>query len=306
MPDFRRGVAAMEKAQESNRGGGNTFVPNLSWKNDREEKYIAFLNPAEDIPTVDLHEWIKVGQRDNGKDIFEWFLSRKDAAIGENYDDIEDRLGQKARVRCIGVAVELEPKFSMVNGRKRPTGFEVKTETFDRKTEGGGTQEVIAPVIGFVMQSPLNFYGWVGTFSESEAPIEDTPLKVVRRGKDQNTAYDFTPYIDQEIDYTNLIEGIENVGYFADLVEQAEGDTAKDVALSIGALALDKRLNELADSERYTRLVSNVTELENKFGGKPNRPSPRTNGSEPVEAAPAASGDKFSKLRKAVAERETV
>jgi hypothetical protein len=309
MPNFRRGVAAMNQAQESsNKGGGGqfTFVPNIGWKNDREEKYIAFLNPAEEIPTVDLHEWIPVGTRENGSEIFEWFLSRRDAAIGESYDDIEDRLGRKARVRSIGVAVELEPTFSMVNGRKRPTGFQVKTETFDRKVEGGGTEEVVAPVIGFVIQSPLNFYGWVGTFSESEAPIEETPLKVVRRGKDQNTAYDFTPYLDQPVDYTNLIEHIENVRYFADLVEQVQGEDAKEVALSLGALALDKRLDELADKERYDTLVAPITEIPDKFGkNQPRQNAPR-NGSapEPVSAAPVGEGKGLAKLRKAVAERQ--
>lgn len=302
MPNFRRGVAAMNQAQESsNKGGQGTFVPNIGWKSDREERYIAFLNPAEQIPTVDLHEWIPVGVRENGTEIFEWFLSRKDAAIGENYDDIEDRLDHKARVRSIGVAVELEPTITMVNGRKRPTGFQVKTETFDRKVEGGGTEEVVAPVIGFVIQSPLNFYGWVGTFSESEAPIEETPLKIVRRGKDQNTAYDFTPYLDQPVDYTNLIEYIENVRYFADLVEKAEGEDAREIALSIGALALDKRLDELADKERYDRLVGPITEIADKFGKKTNpRPSPRPeNGAGPTEPR----NDKFSKLREAVAAR---
>lgn len=304
MPNFRRGVAAMNAASESSGNGSLPFVPNIGWREDREEKYILFLNPAEEIPTLDLHEWIEVGRRENGKPIYEWFISRKDAAIGESYDDIEDRLERKARIRSVAVAVELEPTLTMVNGRKRPTGFEVKTTSFERKTDGG-TEEAHAPVIGFVIQSPLNFYGWVGTFSESEAPIEETPIKVVRRGKDQNTAYDFTPYIDQQVDFTNLIQYLDGVSYLADVIDQVNVDgDPKDAAAQIGQLMLDKRLDELADGERYQELVAPIQELDSKFGKPPAksnpRPSPRPqdNGTGPVERS-----DKFSKLREAVAAR---
>lgn len=329
MPNFRRGASAITAAQESNKnsgGGFAPFAPNLIWKSDREEKYVVFLNTAEDLPTVDLHEWIITGHTKNGKPIYDSFISRKDAAIGDTYDDIEDRLGQKPRSRTIGVAVELEPTFAEVKGRdgkarQRPNGFQVKTGTYERKTEEG-TEEVTYPEVGFVIQSPLNFYGWIGSFSESTAPIEDTPLHILRRGKDANTAYDFTPYIDQPIDYTGLIEHIEGLSYLRDEMEELVGDLENlepnEAALHIGNVMLEKRLDELADGDRYERLVSPIEEIENKWGNntpakntsrpaRPERPSPRvTNGrGESVtatavveEAAPRSS--KFAKLRQQV------
>lgn len=315
MPDFRRGSAAISAAQESNKGSGfKPFCPNIAWTKDREEKYVIFLNPADEIPTVDLHEWIVVGHTKGGKPLYEQFLSRKDPAIGESTDDIEDRLGQKAKSRTIGVAVELEPTFSTVKGRQRPTGFKVKTDTYERKLEGGGTQEVTYPVLGVVVQSPLNFYGWLGSFNEGTANIEETPLHVLRRGKDTNTAYDFTPYIDQPVDFAPLVEHIMGIGYLQDsegLEDALKGLSEAEAAVHIGSVMLEKRLNELADEERYAELVAPIEELENKWGAntppasrptRPSRPSPRpasTNGDTGEAPAPAR-GSKFAKLREEV------
>lgn len=319
MPDFRRGTGAITQAQESNKKGGSftPFAPTIIWPQHQDEKYIVFLNPAEEIPTVEYHEWIVTGTRANGKPNYESFLSRKDPAIGESADDIEDRLGQKARLRTIAVAVELEPTFELVKGRQRPTGFRVKTDTYDRKTDDG-TVEVTYPVVGLVVQSPLNFFGWVGSFNETTAPIEETPLHVVRRGKDKNTAYDFTPYIDQTVDFTPLVEHVSGINYLRDEIEGVVTaiealDTAEEAAQYIGGLILEKRLDELADPDRYERLIGPIEQLENKWGQaskpatkvdrpvRPTRPSPRAAASEPAETAvaPATRESKFARLRAA-------
>lgn len=313
MPDFRRGMKAMAESQDSQKRQGNNpfpaFCPSIQWRDDREEKYIALLNRPEDIPTVKVHTFIPTGTWPSGKPKFDEFIDRTDPGIGEDTDDLTDRLGRKSQERGVAVAVELEPTYSTVNGRKRPTGFQVKTETFTRKTEDGGTEEVEAPVIGILMQSPRNFFGWVGSFHESTAPVEETPLQIIRRGKDQHTAYDFTPFLDQPVDYTNLFENIGNVSYLrGDLDGIDLTGEALDAALSIGNIFLDKRLNELSDGERYERLVSPITEIEDRFGNnsapaKPapqQRPSQRTAQAAPAEESPAPSkgGSKFEELRK--------
>lgn len=294
MPNYRRGVSAIADAQASNnqssKSGFVPFVPQLTWK-DREEKYIVFLNKAEDIPTLELHEWIPVGTRPNGKPQYESFISRKDPAIGEETDDIEDRLGQKARMRTIAVAAELEPTFQVVGNRKRPNGFRIRTDTFERNVENG-REEVTYPVVGLVVQSPINFFGWVGSFNDTTANIEETPLHVIRRGDDKNTAYDFTPYIDQQIDYSPLTDYIDGISYLRDV------DLGQGTPEEVGNALLEKRLEELADQDRYNELVGSVTVLESKWGkGQPQAASnPKvTNG-----RASGPRDSKFARLRASV------
>src|SRR3954453_19057177 len=291
--NFRRGMKAMAEAQEAqSRNGGSlpAFCPEIKWPEDREERFIGFLPGPEDIPTRALHTFVPVGTATSkaGKEYtkYESFIDRTDPGIGEAKDDLTDRLGHRAQQRSLAVAVELEPTYSTANGgRKRPTGFAVKTETYTRKTEEGGTEEVEAPVIGLVVQSPRNFFGWVGSFHESTADIQDTPLQVIRRGKDAGTAYDFTPFLDQKIDYSNLFDLIGNVSYLRDEdISYDESGDSLDQALDIGSKMLDKRLEELADGDRYERLVSPIEEIEDRWGNnsapakpaKVERPSQRT------------------------------
>lgn len=272
MPDFRTGLAGMSQSQ-GNQNGSSTpfpgFIRGMIWTKDREKKFVAFLNAAGDMPTVDYHPFIEVGKWKSGKPRYEEFISRTDPGIGESADELTDRLGRKSQQRTLAVAVELEPTYTNVNGRQRPTGFAVKTETFERKLENGGTEEVEAPIIGMVVQSPRNFFGWVGSFDESTAPIEDTPVEITRRGKDAGTQYDFTPYIDQPIDYTKLIDLVENISYLRDeelKLSDATDEDKKNSALAIGSAILDKRISELADKDRYDRLVEPITYLEDRWG----------------------------------------
>lgn len=296
MPDFRRGMAGIEKGQERPKGSGNfsPFCPEIIWTQDREEKFIAILNRVEDIPSIELHEFVPVGEgvSKSGKKYtkYEKFINRTDISIGESSDELTDRLGHQARFRTMAAAVELEPTYSTVNGRKRPTGFAVATKTITRNSDDGA-EDVEIPLIGVITQSPRNFFGWIGSFNESTAPVEETPLQVIRRGKDASTAYDFTPYLDQPIDYTNLFDYVENVAYLRDEVEGI-GNNGLEDAIAIGNALLEKRLDELADKERYDELVSQIEEIEDRFGSttpkaessprvqRPERPSPRNgNGS---------------------------
>lgn len=289
MPNFRTGVAGMAPPQGNQKDSSPFpgFIRGIIWTKDKEKKYVAFLNGAADMPTVDYHPFIEVGKWKSGKSRYEEFISRTDPGVGESTDDLSDRLGRKAQQRTLAVAVELEPTYSTVNGRKRPTGFAVKTETFERTKEDGSKEEVEAPVIGMVVQSPRNFFGWVGSFDESTAPIEDTPVEITRRGKDASTQYDFTPYIDQPIDYTNLVNLAENISYLRDEDVDLTGEP-KDVALAIGTTILEKRLGELTDKERYERLVSPIDYLEDKWGNNnPPKPAPR-NVNQPAKVEPTS------------------
>jgi hypothetical protein len=169
-----------------------------------EEKFILMLTPIDQCVTVELHDWIPVGERDKSSGgtytKFEQFISRKDSGIGEDYDDLTDRLGAIPKVRTLGVAVELEPIMEEAQGRQRPKAFTVKMDSY--KTREG--EEKIAPVIGIINQGPKNFWGWLGAFDNTRAPVDETPMSVVRRGEGKDTEYDFFPFSDTEVDFGAL------------------------------------------------------------------------------------------------------
>lgn len=308
MPTFRKGLEAIEEASAAQSGGKRfpTFVPTIKWSADKESKYILVLTPINETTTVDLHEWIKVGEGTSraGKayDKFEQFISRKDDGIGESYDDIEDRLGKLPRRRTIAVAVELEPVLETVNGRQRPKGFVVKTDSYTNR-EG---EEVTYPVIGVVVQASRNFFGWLGSFDNTQAPITETPMQVVRRGTDSDTTYDFVPFIDQEVDFNPLFENLDGVNYLKDEFEELDnriGNYENDfeAASVIGTTLLDKRVDELADKERYKSLIEPIQELpRSKFDKKPaerpERPSPR----EKKPQASTAKSERFKALQESL------
>lgn len=340
MPDFRRGMAAIKEAQESSRGGGDfkPWVPQIKWE-DGDERYVMFLTSIEETPLVELHEWIPVGkaEKSDGTEYtkFGWFISRTDPAIGEDVDPLTEK-GSDPKQRNIGIAVELEPIMATVKGRPRPKGFEVKTHEFERSIrddEGNATDEketVVAPVIGVVTQSPHNFYGYLGSFNETEAPVEETAFKVLRRGGDKNTAYDFTPYFDQDVDLANIVEYVDGITYLNEnmdeIVEAVDGLPTDEAAHLIAIALLDARLEELADGERYEELTGEIKEIKSKYGSKkkkgegkatsekPKRTSQRTRAkaksedageeasAEAEEEAPKSQADddkmdKFEKLR---------
>ena len=309
MPNFLKGLKALAETNDQSRSGNRfpAFCPEIRWTEDGETKYIAFLNRAEDMYGVNLHTFVPVATATSkaGKEYtkYEMFIDRRN--IGENSDELTDRLGHRPQERWLAVAIELEPTYSTVNGRKRPTGFAVKCETFERNTDNG-TEEVTVPVIGMIVQSRRNFYGWLGSFDESTAPVEETAMQVIRRGKDQHTQYDFTPFLDQKIDYTNLFDYAENVRYISEELKDLSlsGTEPLEDALAIGQLFLDKRVAELSDKERYDRLVGPIQVIEDRFGGgdKPApvvRPSQRQKPAQmTLDEAPAPSNSaKFDKLR---------
>lgn len=324
MPDFRRGAQAIEESA-SRKGSGNfrPFVPAVQWRDDKEHKHVLFLTPISDTVTLDLHEWIPVGtgEKADGDSYikYEQFISRKDAAIGEDHDELEDRLEVKPKERTMGVGVELDPLMETDDkGRERVTGFTVATDTYVRKDDGGNEEEVTQPLIGIVSQSAQNFFGWLSSYDASQGPIEETPMSVTRRGKDANTTYDFIPMEGREVDLTPLLEYIDGVSYLGDDMDELVkmiGEASSDEAAAqvIAGVLLNQRLEELADKERYDSLVAPIESIEMKYGKKksnakrerPKRASRReTNGDTPaaepeakVEAPATSRVDRFAKLR---------
>jgi len=289
MPNYqpRRGIGAVEQA--ANRKGGSKirgFAPEIRWREDGEKKYILVLSNFEDddpnaVVVADLHEFIPVGtgEKANGETYtrYESFVSRKDPlAGGEDYDDLEDRLGNKPRTRCIGVALELEPEFEVIKGRKKPVNFTVKTEAFSRKTETG-TEEVQQPVIGLIVQSAFLVWSPLGSLDESQGPLSELPMEVTRIGKDVNSRYNFAPFMDMPVDLSNLFDNLDGITYIGDELAEIKDDIiAKgdiEAAQLVGQILVDKRLNELSDKARYEELVTPIEHIEQRFGGGRKKPA---------------------------------
>lgn len=314
MPDFRRGAEAISAAQKKSKGGGDfrPFTPEFFWK-DGDEKFLLLLNPVSDFVTAEVISFIPVkGKKADGDEFtrYERVIARTDPVIGEDSDRMVDDWDGKPRETTIATAVELEPTFEEVKGRKRPTGFTVKTREFERRIrdeEGELTDEyedVVAPEVGILHQSPNNFFNVVTSFDESEAPVEETAVKITRVGNDTNTVYTIAGYVDQQIDLSPLLDNVDSIYYLRDDIEdilEAVDEATSDVeaAQIIGAALLDKRLDELVDEERYDELYDGIDSTLDKFGGKkkgkkerpkrerPARRSQRRSQSEDSDEAPA-------------------
>lgn len=272
MAEFRRGAAAIAAASSNSGGNFAPFVPEVFWKEADEKKFILVLTPIDEVGAFDLHDFIPIrGEKANGEEYtrYESFLSRKDPYIDEKYDKIEDDLDRKSKVRCIGVAVELEPVMKDVKGRKRPVEFAVKTATFNRKTDDG-EEEVTYPLIGLISQSSKLMWSPLFGLDESQGPLSELPLEVTRRipgGKKSETSYEFAPFLDIPVDLSAVVEYVDGLSYISEelgdllpSLEAAENDL--DASQVIAKALFDKRVEELADADRYEELLGDITELE--------------------------------------------
>jgi hypothetical protein len=295
MPDFRRGAEAIAKAQEKKSSGSfRPFTPSLFWKSDKDEKFLLFLNPMTDIPTVDLIGFIPVENKkaDGTKyTSYEQVIARTDEAIGEDTDKMVTDWEAQPKETSIAVAVELEATFEEVEGRdgkvrKRPTGFEVATTEYTRRIRDDDgeltddTEEVEAPVIGFITQSPHNFWNVITSFDAQTAPIEETAVRVTRVGDSTSTTYTVDGFPDQQIDLAGLVDCIEGVSYLTEdertsLLDLIDSQDDQEAALTIGSFLLDKRLEELCDEERYDELYEGIDKPFKKFGKSGNKKKER-------------------------------
>ena len=84
MSEIRRGSSAIQEAADSSKGGGDwrPFVPAIYWKEDKEERYVLFLNEIEEIPLFDLISFIPT---ENG--FFSEVVAKTDQFFGEKDDE---------------------------------------------------------------------------------------------------------------------------------------------------------------------------------------------------------------------------
>lgn len=274
--EIRRGRASIKEAQEAakNRGSGNfrPFIPNIFWKEDGESRYVLFLNDIESIPQFDI---IKFIETESG---FESVVAKTDPYFDEGKDGFVDQWDAPVQTLQLAIAVELEPLIETVNGRKRPKGFEVKTVEFERRIRDDDgeltdeTEEVVAPAIGIIMQSPNNFFNVIESYDATDAPIDEAAVRITRVGADRNTTYRVDGFAEQDIDLTNLVEYWSGISYIQDeadeISEQLDGAEPLEAAKVLGSILLEKRLEELLDPERYDELLAGQKESMDKFGKK--------------------------------------
>lgn len=321
MPQFRKGRQAAEEAATKGGGDFKGFLPEIKWREDGEKKYILVLTPESEVVTLDLHEFIEVGTKEkaNGETYpdFQVFLSRKDPSLDEDYDDLKDRLGNEPRTRSYGVACELEPVMENVRGRQRPKGFAVKTATYTRRGDDGEV-EVTQPVVGILTGSPAILWNPLLGLDESQGPFIELPIEVTRRFTNKNTRYEFVPFIDAPIDLSPIREYYDGISYLKDELEEigrvVDGaDDDVEAAMAVADALYTKRLEELADKDRYDELVGPVTEVVNRFDKKDKkstqsrppkqeRRSPRESADDDAPAPDTNDRDeRFDRLRESIA-----
>lgn len=279
MSEIRRGSAAIEEAAErSGSGEFKPFLPSIYWKDSEDERYVLFLNDVEDLPTFDMIQFIPIPD----SKFFAETVSKTDQYHGKRSDAFEDDWDATPRKTTVAIAVELEPIVEVVKTgdktRRKPRSFEVKTIEFERRIlDDDGevtdeTEEVTAPCVGYIAQSPNNFFKPLSYFDANESPITTTALKITRIGKDTSTSYQFTGFDEVPIDLSGLVEYIDGISYLNDemddLVEEIADLDLSEAALVIGSKLLDKREEELLDDERYQELLAGVTESMDTFGSK--------------------------------------
>jgi len=273
-----RGREAILAAQEESKGGGDftPYLKSIYWPEDKSERYVLFLSDLEGPDAMPRFKMIQFIEDENGH--YQETVAKIDGYFGESKDPFIEDWDATAVDRNVAIAVELEPISEVVKGRKRPKGFEVKTEEYVRKVvdeDGEVTdeeEEVTTPVIGFVVQSPNNFFNHVENYDANEAPIGETAVKITRLGKDKHTSYALQGYDDMSIDLTNLLEYLDGVSYLKEdldeILEAIDGKEDLEAAQIIGTIILNKRIDELLDEERYDKLLEGVTESMDRFGNK--------------------------------------
>lgn len=276
-PNFRRGAAAIAESKKKAESGGKNFkpfAPRIAW-DDGDTKHVLFLTPIEESPTVEMHEYVPIGEwksKDGKKKgtTYGFYISRKDQAIGEDHDILVDEFDKKPTERTLGVAVELEPIYETVRGRKRPVGFEVKTDTYTRKGDDDQDEEITTPIIGVVAQSSSNFFGYLGSFDEEQAPVIETPFSIKREGGGTDTEYHFVHFMDQPVDLSPVTEYLEGILYLDDqlddLFEEVDDLDSTEAALVIANAILETRLDELSDLEKYQEDLKGVKKIRNPYG----------------------------------------
>jgi hypothetical protein len=225
---FRRGAEASRAAAERKRGSGK-FTPVFIWGED-ELRYVQFITPTEETVTTLMHQFIIVGYRENGKEQYERFISRRDPNLDgpDGYDELWDRFGQNPTERTIALALELEPQTETKAGRKVVTGFLPSMRSFER--DG---QEVEVPNFGLVIESPQTLWG--SLFSTADMvgkDLAETVWAIKKNGKGADATWACVDTNQEPLDVSDLLEEFE--------------------------FDFDSYLDELADEDRMKELISEL------------------------------------------------
>lgn len=292
MPEFRRGASAIAQAavdaKNKQKGSFTPFAPKIFWKDDGDEKYLLFVNPLDEIPQAETIGFIPVARKkaDGTKyTAYESVIARTDPAIGETEDAMVEEWDAKPKETNFAVAIELEPEFEEVNGRKKPIGFKVKTREFERKVrddDGEVTDDletVIAPQVGFVEGSPHTLFQSINAYDANDFPIEAYAVRIRKNGSGTTQSFSVTGFEDVDVNLEELLE-IDGITYLdederdeifklapdEDSTDEEFEQGMREYALAIGSAMLDKRLDELSDRDRYDGLLKGITASLDKFG----------------------------------------
>lgn len=273
MPNFRRGREAIEKSASRKGGKGRSFVPDIYWE-DGDKKYILMLTPIEEVPTLSLHSILPVTrEKQDGEEFTVWetVLARTDESLDEESDPLNEEYDLAPKERCLGAAVELEPIFKTEKGRKRVKGFTVKTEEYTRRTDDG-EEDVEGPKIGLIALWGGYLWRDLTAIDESKGPIHEVPVEITRTGSGLDTDYTVVDFADLPIDLTPMLENIEGIGYLQDDMDDVlaaiEAESSEEgAAQAVARVMFEKRLDELADLDRYENIVENLDESQIKTWG---------------------------------------
>lgn len=220
MAKFPTGADAILASAEAAKGGGKKFSPELFWR-DGDERYIQFITPLAQIPTVPAYN-VRVGtSQTTQKAIMRTLIDPRPVEGKDAYNPLAERWGLEPKPKQIAVAVELEPVFEKVDGRKKRTGFKVSERTFTYQKGDRAGEEVTVPNVGVVINTHL-FFKYLTTWDEDKGDITQTPFKVVRVGGDKNTTYNFIPYEGEKVELNETVLAEIDLDAHIDMLMSAE------------------------------------------------------------------------------------
>jgi len=219
MASFRKGGDAVVAAAA--KGGSGAWAPIMRFEGG-ESKYIQFMQPMDDIYTVLMHQFIIVGEREDGGPIYERFISRRDPALdgAKGYDEIQDRFGYKPTERSVAVALEVEPVYGEGKGsRKKIEGFDV----VERQYENQEGETVTVPNFALIIESPKTFFTHLAANADIKE-VDESVFVVKRTGKGTDTTYTFIdtgePALDVEDLYQEFFETFDLEAWLENLADE--------------------------------------------------------------------------------------
>jgi hypothetical protein len=291
--EFRRGAEAIAEAAKSKKGSGK-FFPNIRWEAE-ETKYIQFLMPMDEVPTVLMHQWIIIGHREDGTPMLEKFISRRDPSLEgpDGYDELIERFGQTPTERTIILALEVEPKFAAAaSGSRRKTieGFKPVEKQFERDDE-----TVTVPAFGLIIESPQTFSNALAANNDL-APIEETVYAVKRLGAGRDTNYTFINTGHETLDVEDELADFEERFDFEEYLDElASEDRMREL---IEPLADDWRI------AKYDKRKKGKGQKDDDGDGKGDKPARRRRTARPAASAEPEAEAEESEAEEAPAEEK--